>query len=86
MKAFELKSWSTAPGFSAPRVTLDPDEPEFVHHRGRTWFVLVEGSVRHRSSDVVVHAPKVLCFDPGEAMDLEIISAIRHWDFTISDD
>jgi hypothetical protein len=84
MEVFELKEWSTAPAFAAPGVTLDPDEPGFLHVDRPTWIILFEGSARHRSTDLVLKAPCVLRIDAGEAMDLEVLTAVRYWRYSLA--
>jgi hypothetical protein len=84
MEVVELKEWSTAPRVVAPGVTLAPDEPGFTHVDRPTWVVLFEGSARHRSSGVVVKAPCLLRIEPGEAMDLEVLTAVKCWRYSLA--
>jgi hypothetical protein len=84
MEVVALKEWSTAPAFAAPGVTLDPDEPGFSHVDRPTWFVLFEGSARHRGTGVVIEAPCLLRIEPGEPIDLEVLTALRYWHYSLA--
>jgi hypothetical protein len=84
VQTFEIESWSTAPAFAAVGVTLGPNEPEFRPFESTTWYVLIEGSVRHRGTNVIYDAPKALRFDAGELPDLEVLADIRYWDYTLA--
>jgi hypothetical protein len=63
---------------------LIQNEPGFSHVDRPTWMVLLEGSARHRGSDVVLEAPCLLRIETGEAMDLEVLTAVRYWRYSLA--